>query len=115
MLRLRLEEPGNSRRASRPVFRLDLELLSSGAREVVELGASRVLGLSPLAVEPSRALETLERGEQRSRIHLEYVARDLLDASRDPEAVQRLQAQRLQDQHVQRSLNDVGIRLLHRT
>src|SRR4029079_7508430 len=113
MSRLRFQKAGYCRCTSRPVFRLDLELLPPRARQRIELGVPRVLCLAPLAVEPTCPLESLQRGEQRTGIHLEDAARNLLDPSRDPEAVERLQAQRLEDQHVQRPLDDVGILLLH--
>src|SRR4029078_12516606 len=87
---LRLEQPGHRGRAPRPIFGLDLELFPTGARELVELRASRILRLTPLAVEPARPLEALQRGEQRSGIHLEDAARYLLDPPRDSKAVHRL-------------------------
>src|SRR5262249_13385698 len=48
-----------------------------------------------------------------ARVHLEDAARDLFDAARDAEAVHRLEAERLEDQHVERALDDVGRRKLH--
>ena len=92
---------------------LDLELFPAGARERVELRAARVLRLAPLGVEPARALQPLERGEERAGIDLEHAARDLLDAPRDAEAVHRLEAERLEDEHVERALDDIGVRLVH--
>ena len=73
----------------------------------------RVLGLPPLRVEPPGTLEALQGGEQGAGVDLEDVARDLLDAPRDAEAVHRLEAERLEDQHVQRALNDVGGWFVH--
>ena len=83
-----------------------------GAGERIELRTARVLGLAPLGVEPSGALQPLQRGEKRARVHLEHTTRDLLDAAGDAEAVHGLEAQRLENEHVERALDDVGIRLV---
>ena len=71
--------------------------------------------MSPLGVEPSGADESLEGGEERSGVHLEDAARDLFDASRDAVSVHRLEAQRFEDEHVERALNDVGVGRVHET
>ena len=55
----------------------------------------------------------MERREQGPGIHFEDSARHLLDAARDAEPVHRLQAERLENQHVQRALDYVRIRLVH--
>jgi hypothetical protein len=41
------------------------------------------------------------------------VFRQLLEASPDAEAMQGFEAQRFQDQHVERALDDVGARFRH--
>src|SRR5262245_54397107 len=110
---LGFHQPRHGGRAARPVRRLGVQLLPSRARERVELRAARVLRLQPCAVEPARALEPLERGQQRARVDLEHAARDLLDPPRDAEAVHRLKAEGLQNEHVERALDDVGVRLVH--
>ena len=79
----------------------------------VHLGAARVLGLSPLGVEPARALEPLQRREQGTGVDLEHAARDLLDPAGDAEPVHRLEAEGLENQHVERALNYVGRRFVH--
>src|SRR5206468_8801130 len=109
----RVQQARDGGRPAAPVSRLDLELLAAGAREAVVLRSARILRRTPLSVEPPRALEPVEGGEQRAWIDLKHVACDLLDPARNPEAVQRLQAQRLEDEHVERALNDVPV-LVHR-
>src|SRR5690606_12143191 len=94
---------------ARPVRGLGLELRPPGARESIVLGAAGVLGAAPLGVEPSRALEAMDRGEQRARVALEDAARDLLDAAGDAEAVERLETEGLEDQQVQGALDHVGV------
>ncbi len=79
----------------------------------VDLRAPRVLGLAPFGVEPAGALEPLQRRQQRSGVDLEDAARDLLDTPRDAEAVHRLEAERLEDEQVERALNDVGVGFVH--
>ena len=70
--------------------------------------AACVFGLTPFRVEPALSLQPLQRDEERAGIHLEHPARDLLDAPSDPEAVHRLKAECLEDEQVERALNDVG-------
>src|SRR5688572_25400101 len=94
---LGLEQTCHGGYAPRPVGSLGLELPSSRARELVELRAPRVLRLPPFGVEPAGALEALQGGEERARVHLEHTARDLLDAARDAEPVHGLEAERLED------------------
>ena len=108
-LTLGFQDSCDRRRPTRPVRGLGVELSPSRAREAVVLRASRVGRLTPLGVEPSSALETVQRGEQRAGVDLEHAARDLLDAAGDAEPVHRLQAQRFEDEHVERALNDVGL------
>src|SRR6185503_19266346 len=91
----------------------DLELAAARARQRVVLRAPGVRRIAPFGVEPAGTLEALQRGEEGAGIHLEHAARDLLDPPADAEAVQRPEAQRLEDQHVQGPLDDVGV-LLHR-
>src|SRR6185437_8801852 len=108
-----VEEACHRGRAALPVGRLHLELLPAGAREPIVSGPARVFGLPPLGVEPAGAFESLEGGEQGAGIDPEHPARDLLDAAADAVAVHRLETQRLEDEQVERALDDIGVRLLH--
>src|SRR5215210_4140360 len=112
-LALRLQQPGDGRGAAGPVRGLDLELFSAGASERVEPRAARVLRLAPLGVEPSGALQPLQGGEEGSGVDLEHSARDLFDAAGDAEAVHGLKTEGLEDEHVERALDDVGVELFH--
>src|SRR6185503_12343500 len=71
-LALGFQDSCNCRRSARPVRGLGVELAPSGAREAVVLRASSVGRLTPLGFEPSTALETIERGEQRAGVDLEH-------------------------------------------
>ena len=96
-----------------PVCGFHLELLSARTGQAVDLGAASILSLFPLGVEPSGALEPLQRGEQRAGVHLEDAARDLLHPAGDAEAVHGLQAEGLQYQHVECSLDHVSVLIVH--
>ena len=73
-----------------------------------------MLGLAPVGIHRSGALQTLQRGEQRAWVDPEHTARDLLHAPRDTVAVHRLEAQRLENEHVERALDDVCGCFVHR-
>jgi hypothetical protein len=53
-------------------------------------------------------LEPVERGIQRALLNLQRVARDLLDAQQDPVAVRRAERDRLEDEQVERTLQQLG-------
>src|SRR5687768_4720321 len=110
---LRFQKSSDGADATRPVFGFDIESLPPRTRERVVPCSARACGLAPFGIEQAGALEALERGEERSRIDLEHAAGDLLDATRDPEAVHGLEAQRLEDEHVERAGDDVGLRFGH--
>src|SRR5438067_1287564 len=112
LLPLGLQQPRDGGGAARPLGGLDRQLLSAGARQRIEPRAPRVLGLPPFAVHPAGAFQPLQRHQQRAGIHLEHAAGHLLDAARDAEAVHWLEAERLQNEHVERALDDVR-RLVH--
>src|SRR5262249_15625179 len=99
--------------APRPVRGLDFELFLSRPGQRIKLGTARVLGLAPLRVEPTGALQPLQCGKQRSRIDPEYALRNLLHAAGDAEPVHGLKTESLEDQHVQRALDDVRVRIVH--
>src|SRR2546423_4623220 len=102
-------------RATRPLGCLGRQLLSAGARQRVEPRAARVLRVPPFGVDPAGAFQPLQRDEERTGIHFEHAARDLLDATRDAEAVHRLETERFENEQVERALDDVGRRLVHRS
>jgi hypothetical protein len=49
----------------------------------------------------------MQRWVERALVDLQHVARDLLNALRDSPAMHGLERERLEDQHVQRALEDV--------
>src|SRR5262245_57921847 len=110
---LRSEKARDRAGATIPICRLTVELPSAGAGQRVVLRPPRARRRAPFGVDCAGALEPLQCREQRSGVDLEDAARDLLDPLADAEAVERLQTQGLQDQHVQRSLNNVRVGLVH--
>jgi hypothetical protein len=107
------EQARDGGNAARPIRSLEFKLLFSSACELVELCASGVFCLPPLRIEPSGALQALQRRKQRTGVHLENASGNLLDPSGDSEAVQRLEAEGLQDQHVECALDDIGVGIVH--
>ena len=79
---------------------------------MVVFGAPVVLTRAPFGADQTIPLHTLKSEKQRPRIYTEHAFADLLDALRDAEPVHWLQAQALENEHVERALNDVR-RLRH--
>src|SRR5262249_45060863 len=90
-----------------PAVLLDRELAPPGARQRVKLRPPAGVGLAPLALDPAALLDAIERGVERPLLDDEHVPRRLLDALDDAVTVELAQAERLQDEHVQRPLEKV--------
>ena len=84
-----------------------MELSASGARERVVLRAAILFGDAPLGLDPALMLETMQGRIQRTLVNLQHIARHLANAPRDGPAVLGLQLQRLQNQQVERALDEV--------
>jgi hypothetical protein len=54
--------------------------------------------------------EPVQRREERARIDLKRPSCELFDAPRHPEAVVRVESQRLQDQQIERAPQQIGSR-----
>jgi hypothetical protein len=92
-----------------PRFCLLPELSPPHGGELVVLRLASVLSGVPLGGDPAAILQAFERGVERARIHLEHVLGDLLNALSDPPPVHRSEGDRLEDEHVQGSLDDVTV------
>src|SRR5215217_4691516 len=90
-----------------PVVRFELELLSPGARERVELGAAVVFAWPPFGGDPPFLLELVQGGVERAVADLKRVFRDLLEPVTDVPPVHRIQGEHLEDEQIERSLNEV--------
>src|SRR5215212_1053383 len=82
-------------------------------RKAVEPSAPVVFGHAPFAVDETLTLEALESEQQRPGVHAKNALAHLFNPLRDPKPVHRLEAQRFQDEHVERALDDVRRWLRH--
>src|SRR5262249_43095403 len=83
------------------------QLPAAGGRESVDLDALLVARDLPLGRHRPLPLETVEGGIQRSGVHPQRVARAGADRLRDPVAVLRSPRQRLEDEQVEGSLEQL--------
>src|SRR5687768_15044965 len=90
------------------VRELDAQLFPAGGGDGVEARAAFGGGLAPLGLDPALFLEPLERRIERSLFDSEHVARQAPDVLGDAIPVQRPDAERLQDQHVERAGKQLG-------
>lgn len=81
----------------------------AGARHAVVFCAASVFCLPPFGIHQPVSLQALKRRHERTGIHLEHVARNLFDAARHSESMHGLEAERLENKHVERAGNYVGI------
>src|SRR5262252_6540899 len=102
------------RRQPLPRAQLAFELPAPFARERVEFGVAAEIRRLPLGFDPALMLEAMERGIERPLSDRERVVREELDSLRDAPPVERLPGNRLEDQQIQRALQQVG-RLRHST
>ena len=82
-------------------------------RQQVIACAAVVLGRPPFGANQASRLHPLERWVEAALVHLEHLPRRLPDAEADAPAVQRLERERLQDQQLQRSLEQIGLVVRH--
>src|SRR5215467_8370976 len=93
-------------RDARPVGGLFLKLSSAGAGERVVFRAALRGSFAPVGLEPSRLLHSVERREERAWSHFEGALGDLLDPSGNPHAMERAKGERLEDEKVERALEE---------
>src|SRR3954468_3330281 len=105
---LEADHLGNRAGQAIPAGGLVLELPASSAGERIELGAPVVLGRLPLVLDRALVLQLVQRGIERSIGDLKTVARGLPQPQPDGPAVQRLERQNLEQQQVQRALDEIG-------
>ena len=74
--------------------------------------ARRLFSLSRHSADPAFLFELVERGIQRSVAHLQHVLGNLLEALPNRPRVERFEREDLEDQKVERALQEVG-RLTH--
>lgn len=95
-----------------PLRGLFFKALLSRPGEAVELRAAVLLRNAPGGFDETLIFEAVKRGVQRSLLYLKDFTRQLPDPPGDRPPMQRLAANRFEDQQVERSLNQVD--RLHR-
>src|ERR1700679_1401191 len=96
-----------------PLLGFLAELALAGFGEAIKLGAAIVLGLAPEGGEPAGLLQAMQGGEGRAGFDLKCAAGDLVNAARDTEAMQLTRLERLEDEQIKRSLEQVGLAGTH--
>src|ERR1700722_16702901 len=104
-LALRFQKTGDGGCSACPVRGFDLELFFPRPGEGIELRTAGVFGLPPLGIEPSRSSQALQRGEKGTRVDLKHSTRNLFHTAGDAETVHWLEAQGLENEHVEGALN----------
>ena len=82
----------NSQRNGFPLTRFSLQLPASGRGQTIKLGASIVLRVPPGRSQPPGFLHAVQRGKQRTGLHLKRAVGDLCDAMRNRQSMQLSQA-----------------------
>ena len=88
---------------------LRAELFPALRGELVVLGFAIVLGKPPFGLEQSAFLHAVERGVERALLDLESLVGGLADPRRDGVAVARTPGEGLEDEEVERALEEVEI------
>jgi len=91
-----------------PGFGFLAELAAAQRGELIELGPAVIVREPPLGLDPFAGLEAVQRWVQRPFADLEDVAGELLDPAGDGIAMRRPPAQRLEDQEIEGSLNEIN-------
>src|SRR5262245_54349019 len=92
-----------------PALAMQFELSPAGGRQFVILGVPIVLARRPFTLHLAILLETVERREKRSRIHLERVVAQSGQFLGDSIAVHWLPAEDRQDHQIERALGNIQL------
>ena len=103
-----LQDQANGLRQPPPIGDLLFEAPPARARDPVDLGGAPRLRLRPGRGEQPRVFEPMKRGIQGPLRHVEQRPRDLADALGNRVAMERVPRDDLQDEHVERALEQVG-------
>src|SRR5687768_13356861 len=91
-----------------PVLALFGELLPARSGERIDLGPATLGRVAPLGLDHAALLEAVERRVERAGVHPEHVRRDGLDAQAQVIAVRGLDAEELEDDELERALQERG-------
>jgi hypothetical protein len=96
------------------MFLFGRELLASGGRQFVIARLAIVVRYSPFSFDPPLRFQTIERGVKRTLFDTQNIFRYLLDPVRYRQPMSCIVLERFEDQHVERSVNEVGFRFRHK-
>src|SRR5262245_19066123 len=113
LLSLSLQQSRYRRHSTVPVGSLEIELFSPRASERIELRPAGVIGLAPHGIQPPNTLQPLKRREERPGVDFEDATCNLLNPAGDFEAMHLFQAERFENELVQRALDQVCIWFVH--
>src|SRR5690349_2371025 len=99
----------DGRSESPPALRLLSQGAPAGRGEAVKARASIALRRPPFARDEPLVLEALQRRVERALVHLERTVGDLLDALADPPSMHGGERERLQNEHLDRAAEDIGL------
>jgi hypothetical protein len=91
-----------------PVGSFLFKLRTAWGGESVELGLATGFAFSPLRLDPSLLLKTMQGGVERTLLYLENFAGDLLNPLGDGPSMQRFEKERFEDEEVEGSLNEIA-------
>ena len=83
------------------------------ARALAAAGATVVLGLSPLRLDPAFDGQALQSRVERTLLNSQHFIRNPLDVKRDTPTVHRALLQRLQDKQCERTLKNIVVGSSH--
>jgi hypothetical protein len=102
------ERGGDRARNFPPMILLGLELAAPGFGQPIKLCFAAVLRFSPGGSEPTSLLHAVQRRKKRARFYFKCAVSDLFDAVSNGEPVKLSVAERLQDQQIQSTLEQLG-------
>ena len=108
-----LEDLADSQNEAGPAQFFLAQSSAAGGCDLVEFGATVILGLPPRAFDPTLLLHAVEGREQRSRLDLKHTVCDLFYAAGDPKPMHRCEGQGLEDQHIESASEDVCLVFYH--
>src|SRR5688572_4356719 len=92
----------------RPALEFLRQLLPARRAEAVRLRLAPGLGHDPVRLEPALLFQAMQGRIQRPLRHLQHVAADELDSAGNRPPVLRAAGERLEDEQVERALDEVG-------
>jgi hypothetical protein len=96
-----------------PVSPLGVKLFSAQSCEAVKLRLPARVARPPFGPQPPLLLKAVKRRVQRPLLHSDDGIRDLVEPLRDRVSVNRTEGRDLQDQHIERTLQQISFVLSH--